>query len=480
MKRLFPALLAGLLIGLLFAGCGDGGTGDAGPITTTSSTTVPADADTSTTSGGTPATTIPPTTGTSDTTLPPADTATTLTVYFLNSDGEAISTTRTVTTQAVAAAAMGFLIEGPTPAEEAAGLSTAVPTDSLVLGIEIADGIAFLDMSREFEAGGGSMAILGRLAQVVYTLTEFPTVDRVQILLDGEEAEYFSGEGVIIADPLTPEEFNSAVPFGGEFTGSSASVWDQGDLPTVTEGNPDVFRVVLVAADDVLNVRSSAGVDAGIIGKLVPGAAVRGTGGTASVGTSEWMEINTPVGPGWVNGLFLTSSVAAAGFPDDVDPTEVVAELAARFAAGEDFSSLVSEKGLWVAHHAPPIRFSGDDLDGILDDPTTYRWGSNALEPDSPEITPQTFSGAIAEPFVSVWDDPDAEIKVDAVTEGPNGRTADYIVPTEFDGFGYVSVFDSGDNPAYDGLDWMEWVVSLAWENDQVKIVGLTIDQWAP
>jgi len=117
-------------------------------------------------------------------------------------------------TQAVGAAAMSALLAGPNPAELSASPATytTVPDGSRFLGLTIEDGIATVNLSREFESGGGSASVLGRLAQVVYTLTQFPTVQGVQFELDGTPITVFSGEGVVLDKPLTRTDYTDQLP----------------------------------------------------------------------------------------------------------------------------------------------------------------------------------------------------------------------------------------------------------------------------
>ena len=110
-------------------------------------------------------------------------------------------------TVAVARAAITELIEGPGAAEGA--LTSTVPGGTTLLGLNIADGLATIDLSKEFESGGGSASMFGRLAQVVFTLTQFPTVDRVVLHLDGEPVTVFSGEGIVLDHPLTRSDYES-------------------------------------------------------------------------------------------------------------------------------------------------------------------------------------------------------------------------------------------------------------------------------
>jgi germination protein M len=117
-------------------------------------------------------------------------------------------------TRAVGRAALNALFDGPTAEESAASppLTTSVPDGTILLGLDIADGLATVDLSREFESGGGSASMFGRLAQVVYTLTQFPTVKQVAFQLDGEPVTVFSGEGIVLDEPSDREDYEAFLP----------------------------------------------------------------------------------------------------------------------------------------------------------------------------------------------------------------------------------------------------------------------------
>jgi len=117
-------------------------------------------------------------------------------------------------TQAVGAAALNALLAGPNDAELGArpAMYTAIPAGTRFLGLRIEGGIATVNLSREFESGGGSASVLGRLAQVVYTLTQFPTVQGVRFELDGEPVEVFSGEGVVLSEPVGRDDYYDQLP----------------------------------------------------------------------------------------------------------------------------------------------------------------------------------------------------------------------------------------------------------------------------
>lgn len=109
----------------------------------------------------------PPATGTTTTTDGPPTTD--VVVYFLR-EGRVAPARRTITApQAFARAALEALFAGPTDAERDAGLTTRAPASTRITRLAVADGTAavVLDPCPPME-------------QVVFTLTQFPTVERVE------------------------------------------------------------------------------------------------------------------------------------------------------------------------------------------------------------------------------------------------------------------------------------------------------------
>ena len=58
----------------------------------------------------------------------------------------------------------------------------------------------------------GLASLSGRLAQVVYTLTQFPTITGVRFQLDGQPVTSFSGEGVVLDHPVGRADYTDFLP----------------------------------------------------------------------------------------------------------------------------------------------------------------------------------------------------------------------------------------------------------------------------
>ncbi len=172
---------------LVLAGCGS--TDESSPASKTSG----------------PATTEAPTTAAAQETRE-------LLVYFVRGEKMGVVRRTVGETEGVGAAAVRALLAGPSDVERDAGFSTSVPDGTELLGLSIAGGLATVDLSGSFDDGGGTLSMTSRIAQVVYTLTQFPTVERVAFRLDGEPVEAIGGEGVIVDPPVSRTGFEDVTP----------------------------------------------------------------------------------------------------------------------------------------------------------------------------------------------------------------------------------------------------------------------------
>jgi hypothetical protein len=145
---------------------------------------------------------------------PPSTGATFVRIYLLAEERLVAVQREIQPTPAVARAAVEQVIAGPSQTERSAspGLSSSVPDGTVLLGLDIVDGLATVDLSKEFESGGGSSSMFSRLAQIVYTLTQFPTVDRVAFELAGKPVTVFSGEGILLDRPSVRADFDTFLP----------------------------------------------------------------------------------------------------------------------------------------------------------------------------------------------------------------------------------------------------------------------------
>lgn len=88
-------------------------------------------------------------------------------------------------------AALQQLIAGPDPDGP---LSPTAPPETQILSLTIENGVATVDFSddiREHAAGSAGETMV--VASIVNTLTEFPDVQKVQILVEGEEGASLGG-----------------------------------------------------------------------------------------------------------------------------------------------------------------------------------------------------------------------------------------------------------------------------------------------
>jgi spore germination protein GerM len=224
MRRL---LLVVALAALATTGCTDGpDTVDAGPAPSRPTTTQPA--------------------GPGDATPSPApgsgraSARTTSVLVYLTRGGSLERVRRDVpSVPRIGAEAVKALLRGPTPREVRAGLGTAVPADTGFLGLTISAGTASVDLSRQFESGGGTLGLTLRLAQVACTLDQFATIAGVRFALEGRPVSVFSGDGIVLDRPVTCDSYRRYLP-GGAPAATPAPPGPPGPTPVLEDGIPQV------------------------------------------------------------------------------------------------------------------------------------------------------------------------------------------------------------------------------------------------
>lgn len=166
-------------------------------------------------------------------------------VWFAAGEGPWLFVTRRTEPfdPAIGSASLRALLDGPTEAERQAGVASAIPAGTELLGLTIEGGLASADLSSAFESGGGSTSMILRLAQLTYTLTQFGSVDAVTFTLDGEPVgDWFSSEGIIVDHPLTRRDFDDWLP---PILVERPSIGERVTSPITLSGSADVFEATV-------------------------------------------------------------------------------------------------------------------------------------------------------------------------------------------------------------------------------------------
>ena len=175
-------------------------------------------------------------------------------------------------TPAVARAALTELLAGPTEEEAASGLASAIPAGTSLRDVSVSGGVATVDLDGTFDDGGGSASMLGRVAQVVATLTRFPTVDRVAFRIDGRPVEAIGGEGVVVDPPVGRGAIEEQTP---QILVESPLPGDTVTSPIRLRGTANVFEATVS-----IDVKDETG-------KVVRRTFTTATSGTGTRGTFD-------------------------------------------------------------------------------------------------------------------------------------------------------------------------------------------------
>ncbi|HTK15801.1 MAG TPA: Gmad2 immunoglobulin-like domain-containing protein [Acidimicrobiia bacterium] len=142
-------------------------------------------------------TTLAPSTTTTATTVPSVELSD-VTVYLV-ADDHVVAAGREVEGAQTPESALRALLEQPLPAvERDLGFMTAIPTGTVLHSVTVDGPVATVDLSAQFASGIGVFAEQARVAQVVFTVTQFAGIDHVRFRIDGTPVSTIGGEGVSV------------------------------------------------------------------------------------------------------------------------------------------------------------------------------------------------------------------------------------------------------------------------------------------
>ena len=103
--------------------------------------------------------------------------------------------------------AMRLLLEGATVGEQQSGLASAIPLGVELLSARMSGSTASIDLTSEFESEAEEQILLLRLAQVVFTATALPEVEKVRFLIDSEPSGVLIANGTVVTRPVTRSDY---------------------------------------------------------------------------------------------------------------------------------------------------------------------------------------------------------------------------------------------------------------------------------
>ncbi len=142
-------------------------------------------------------------------------------VYYQDGDGYLVPVQKQVSKQdGIAKATLSMMVKDAHNDMEAAklGLSTVIP-EGTQFDLNIANGKARVDVSKEALAAVDAEQEANMVSAVVYTLTEFPTVKEVEFLIDGQKRSKLTHgtdvSGVFHRESLNLESVDSTATMAG-------------------------------------------------------------------------------------------------------------------------------------------------------------------------------------------------------------------------------------------------------------------------
>lgn len=93
------------------------------------------------------------------------------------------------------------LLKGPNKKEKVKGIYSEIPAGTKLISLEEKPDKIIINLSGDFEQGGGTDGLYKRLYQLIKTSNKNTTLD-VYLYINGKQADVVGGEGIMINQPL--------------------------------------------------------------------------------------------------------------------------------------------------------------------------------------------------------------------------------------------------------------------------------------
>ena len=132
---------------------------------------------------------------------------------YLVRENRLVETTQEVPAPGTAIDTLRELLMGPGAEDVEEGLTTFIPSGTVVLDVSPpVEGVATINLSGDLSAAGEGLRLA--FAQIVYTATGVPGVDRVLFQIDGTPRDVPDDQGETTAEPLGRSDFAQFRPEG--------------------------------------------------------------------------------------------------------------------------------------------------------------------------------------------------------------------------------------------------------------------------
>ncbi len=94
------------------------------------------------------------------------------------------------------------LLKGPNIVEKSMGTYSEIPKNTKLLGIKHQGNKIIINLSDDFQWGGGTDSIYSRMMQLIKTSINNSKNKKIYLYINGKQLNFIGGEGIMISQPL--------------------------------------------------------------------------------------------------------------------------------------------------------------------------------------------------------------------------------------------------------------------------------------